>query len=155
MLIKKMILENFRQYNGIQEVVFSTDKEKNVTLFLGENGAGKTVISQAFVWCLYGITPMFVKKDLLLSKKVEETLYENSHKTVSVIIYMEHAHKEYVIKRSMGFTIKNDKLTNSNAVLSITRTENGVDKELLGKELANCINEILPQELSEYFFLTL
>ena len=154
MLIKKMILENFRQYNGIQEVVFSTDKEKNVTLFLGENGAGKTVISQAFVWCLYGITPMFVKKDLLLSKKVEETLYENSHKTVSVIIYMEHAHKEYVIKRSMGFTIKNDKLTNSNAVLSITRTENGVDKELLGKELANCINEILPQELSEYFFLS-
>lgn len=35
MIIKKMIIENFRQYNGIQEVEFSTDKEKNVTLFLG------------------------------------------------------------------------------------------------------------------------
>lgn len=154
MLIKKMIIENFRQYNGVQEVNFSTDKERNVTLFLGDNGAGKTVISQAFVWCLYGITPTFVKKDLLLSKKVEETLYEGSYKTVSVTIYMDHAHKEYVIKRSMGFTIKNEKLSNSNAVLTITRTENGVDKELLGKELTNCINEILPQELSEYFFLS-
>ena len=149
MIIKKMIIENFRQYNGIQEVEFSTDKEKNVTLFLGDNGAGKTVISQAFVWCLYGITPAFTKKDSLLSKIAEETLTENSYKSVSITIFMDHANKEYKIKRSMNFQMKNDKITNSNPILSITRTENGIDKELLGKELSNCINEILPQELSK------
>ena len=154
MIIKKMIIENFRQYNGIQEVEFSTDKEKNVTLFLGDNGAGKTVISQAFVWCLYGITPAFTKKDSLLSKIAEETLTENSYKSVSITIFMDHANKEYKIKRSMNFQMKNDKITNSNPILSITRTENGIDKDLLGKELSNCINEILPQELSEYFFLS-
>ena len=34
MLIKKLILHNFRQYIDTQEIVFSTDKEKNVTVLI-------------------------------------------------------------------------------------------------------------------------
>ena len=43
MLIKKMKLKNFRQYIGEQEIVFSTDKEKNVTVL---------TLVRAFEWIL-------------------------------------------------------------------------------------------------------
>ena len=37
MLIKKLELENFRQYIGNQTIEFSTDREKNVTVLIGVN----------------------------------------------------------------------------------------------------------------------
>lgn len=41
MIIKSLQLNNFRQYKGLQKIIFSTDKEKNVTVIKGENGSGK------------------------------------------------------------------------------------------------------------------
>lgn len=154
MLIKKMIIENFRQYKGKQEICFSTDKDKNVTLFLGDNGAGKTVISQAFIWCFYADTPAFSKKESLLSKTVEDEMFEGWDRPVNVTIFMEHAHKEYEVSRTIRYIKKNDKVAPQNVTFSITKVENGERKFLQGKELSNCINEILPRELSQYFFLS-
>ena len=54
MIIKSLKLNNFRQYKGIQKIIFSTDKEKNVTVIKGENGSGKTTLLEAFTWCFYG-----------------------------------------------------------------------------------------------------
>lgn len=42
MLLKKMNLENFRQFIGTQSIDFSTEPDRNVTIILGENGSGKT-----------------------------------------------------------------------------------------------------------------
>ena len=154
MLIRKMIIENFRQYKGKQEICFSTDRERNVTLFLGDNGAGKTVISQAFIWCFYGETPAFKKKGSLLSQPVEDEMYEGWDRPVNVTIFMEHSHKEYEVSRTIRYIKKNDKVTPQNPSFSITKIENGERKFLQGKELTNCINEILPGELSQYFFLS-
>ena len=42
MKIRNMSLENFRQFKGWQHLDFSTDAQKNVTVIMGENGAGKT-----------------------------------------------------------------------------------------------------------------
>lgn len=53
MIIKSIALNNFRQYKGAQApILFSTDKEKNVTVILGVNTSGKTTLIQAFEWCL-------------------------------------------------------------------------------------------------------
>lgn len=41
MLIKQIALKNFRQYKDLQVVEFSCDKEKNVTVILGDNTSGK------------------------------------------------------------------------------------------------------------------
>lgn len=54
MIIHKLEMYNFRQYIGYQEVKFSTDPDKNVTVFIGVNTSGKTTIIRAFEWCLYG-----------------------------------------------------------------------------------------------------
>ena len=42
------------RYKGKNELVFSCDNDKNVTIILGDNTFGKTTIAQAFRWGLYG-----------------------------------------------------------------------------------------------------
>ena len=55
MIIKKMKLQNFRQYID-DEIKFAVDGDKNVTVIMGDNGTGKTTLAQAFQWALYGKT---------------------------------------------------------------------------------------------------
>ena len=71
MLIKSIDIENFRIFAGKQHIEFSTDANSNVTLIMGDNGAGKTTFAQAFSWCLYGTTT-FKKQDELLSLRQAE-----------------------------------------------------------------------------------
>ena len=71
MLIKKLILKNFRQYIGEQEISFSTDKEKNVTVLIGMNTAGKTTFVRAFEWILYNKNE-FDDKNLLNQNIVDK-----------------------------------------------------------------------------------
>ena len=72
MLLKKMNLENFRQFIGTQSIDFSTEPDRNVTIILGENGSGKTTLAQAFTWCLYGDTDFDDKN--VLNKKVAQKI---------------------------------------------------------------------------------
>ena len=43
MIVRKIELKNFRQYIDTT-IEFSTDKEKNITLVMGDNGTGKTTL---------------------------------------------------------------------------------------------------------------
>ena len=54
MLLKSLKLKNFRQYKGVQQLHFAADKDKNVTVILGDNTSGKTTLVQAFIWAFYG-----------------------------------------------------------------------------------------------------
>lgn len=69
MTIHKLTLVNFRQFIGEQTVYFSTDKERNVTVFVGDNTSGKTTFINAFQWILYDNTAFTDK--ILLNKNVE------------------------------------------------------------------------------------
>lgn len=68
MTIHKLTLVNFRQFIGEQTVYFSTDKERNVTVFVGDNTSGKTTFINAFQWILYDNTAFTDK--ILLNKNV-------------------------------------------------------------------------------------
>ncbi len=54
MRISSIELTNYRQYRDKQEVRFSLDEKKNITVIEGANGAGKTNLLNALTWCLYG-----------------------------------------------------------------------------------------------------
>src|ERR1700748_3039775 len=54
MFIEKVTINNFRIYQGHNELIFSTDTEQNVSIISGNNGFGKTSLLTSLVWCLYG-----------------------------------------------------------------------------------------------------
>ena len=91
MLIKQIALKNFRQYKDLQVVEFSCDKEKNVTVILGDNTSGKTTLIQAFNWCLYG-TPSFKTRELINSETLQEMSMFSSVE-VSVEVELQHEDK--------------------------------------------------------------
>ena len=102
MLIKQIALKNFRQYKDLQVVEFSCDKEKNVTVILGDNTSGKTTLIQAFNWCLYGTTS-FKTRELINSETLQEMSMFSSVE-VSVEVELQHEDKLYVIRRTQVVT---------------------------------------------------
>lgn len=54
MLINKIILNNYRLYEGENTISFNFDETKNIYLVCGENGFGKTTFLHSLLWCLYG-----------------------------------------------------------------------------------------------------
>jgi len=54
MKIDQIRLHNFRIYRGSNEISFSSNEGKNITLIAGKNGFGKTTFLTALIWTLYG-----------------------------------------------------------------------------------------------------
>jgi DNA sulfur modification protein DndD len=148
-----MKLLNFRQYIGSQELHFSIDKNKNITIIMGENGSGKTTLSQAFTWCLYGKTDF--KDDDLLCKEIAKNMEKDSTEIVKIDIELIHNNISYIISREQKYT-KNyngiiGKPKESKFMISY-KDETGQMKFLDNFETEKRMNEILPSELSKYFF---
>lgn len=152
-------LTNFRQFKK-EKVEFATDKNKNVTLVMGDNGSGKTSLAQAFFWCLYGKSTFQDK--ILLNRFVANNMTPDQNEKVFVRVRLEHEGQQYCIVREQEYTKQyNDSLKPKNAILNISkRDEDGNNKWLgAGKtdivkniELANTVNDIMPEDLSKYFF---
>ncbi|MEL7833536.1 DNA sulfur modification protein DndD [Fodinibius sp. Rm-B-1B1-1] len=70
MKIKKVRLQNYRQYYGVNEIDLTTNSEENIILIGGKNGYGKTNLLLAFVWCLYG--DRISKTDSLFRKQIHK-----------------------------------------------------------------------------------
>lgn len=153
MLIKQITLSNFRQYRGKQIVEFSCDKEKNVTVILGDNTSGKTTLIQAFNWCLYGETS-FKTKDLINAEALQE-MEISSCKSVSVEIELIHENKLYVIRRTQKVTKSFPGRAHvfSTPILKVEYKEpNGEMQEVSPLQCQSTINKVLPEALSGYFF---
>lgn len=78
MLLKSLKLKDFRQFKGEQEITFSTDPVRNVTVIMGENGSGKTTLAQAFTWCLYGDTDFDDKS--MLCKQLDKQCFPETRR---------------------------------------------------------------------------
>ena len=96
MIIKKMKLQNFRQY--IDDVIeFATDEKKNVTVIMGNNGTGKTTLAQAFQWALYGKTNFQIRE--LLNRTIREKMGTGEQRDVSVMLDITYNNTEYTVRR--------------------------------------------------------
>lgn len=155
MLIKSLKMQNFRQFKGTTNIEFSLDPEKNVTIILGDNTFGKTTLLQAFNWCFYG-KAMFEKNQnpgFLLNLEVAGELTESEHSDVVVEISVLHDGIEYFITRTQRYTLnRHDVHSETDSVKVSYRQPNGETETVRATEVKNVINNILPEDLSTYFF---
>lgn len=147
-----MRLKNFRQFKGEQKVKFSTDNIKNVTVISGENDSGKTTLAQAFTWCLYGDTDFEDK--VILNKIKIHRLLPGEEEDVCVELDLIHNDIEYTIIRKQKYS----KDSNGNlkrpgqTIFKIAYKKDGQREFVKDLETEIRMKEILPNELSRYFF---
>ena len=171
MKFKKIIMTNFMRYKGKNELVFSCDNDKNVTIILGDNTFGKTTIAQAFRWGLYGKVKKtnYIKNIndiVLLNNEVIALMDKGDIQKVQVEIVVENGPNTYTFIRSQEFRKVNedkDDLTvvPFNKIPDLYMTKNGSDiidnkgnkkKDLRVGCVQNTINTMFPEKLSDYLF---
>ena len=156
MLLESITLTNFRQYKGTQTIQFSTDEEQNVTVITGENTCGKTTLVQSFIWCLYGHTE-FKDKNILNAEVLDE-LKESApgaSKYASVVVKLSHDNKNYIIERKEVSKLKDYKKIEIErpTYFKIYIVDSlGNTLPLEAEDYYSTINDILPDNLSDYFF---
>lgn len=154
MLIKSLKMQNFRQFKGITAVDFSCDPDQNVTIILGDNTFGKTTLLQAFNWCFYETVMFDNNPDFLLNLEVANGMNNGDTETVSVEICVIHNGVDYVISRSQTYSCANDKVTGmKKAQVKVSyKQEDGQMESVRATEVQKVIENILPYDLSTYFF---
>lgn len=154
MLLQSITFHNYRQFKGSQTISFSTDPNKNVTVIIGQNTFGKTTIVQAFIWCLYGNVDFKNKK--MLNAEVRHQLESKaagSSEYASVIIRLNHNGVNYLIERKENNTVKSLKQIEINEKFTIYECdEHGNTLPISGTSYDEIVNNILPENLSDYFF---
>lgn len=114
MKINKIVLYNFNSYEGLNEFDFtSDDRNKNIILIGGKNGAGKTSLFTAIKIALYGplsfgyvgVNPKYIAKikDCINSKAFQQDIVQ-SRIQISVSLMVEREVKEYEITRAWDYT---------------------------------------------------
>ncbi len=177
MKIKSIKLHNFMRYKGDNELFFSTDEKKNVTVVLGDNTFGKTTLAQAFRWALYeslNDTSYTKKKDVvLLNNEVIAEMRGSQVQDVYVEIVVENEEEEFKFVRKASFNKKsgdpNDmsvkQIGTTQLTMQICQQKEGIWGDIINNEGGNidskkykvgCVQEaidsMLPQSLSNYFF---
>lgn len=168
MKFKKIVINNFMRYKGENEIKFSCDPEKNVTVVMGDNTFGKTTLAQAFRWGLYGeiVDTRYGKsKDIiLLNKDVLGNMGSVDKEKASVELEVQDGNVSYVFIRESIFSRKFPLL----AVKEISqklwmkrKVDDGewgawVDDDSNKKDERGSVTEsiklMFPYELSNYFF---
>lgn len=158
MKFERLILHNFMRYKGRNELEFSCDNKKNVTVVLGDNTVGKTTIAQAFRFGLYGeiqIESGKNKKDYqLLNNDVLLSMDSNARESVFVEILISNEEKRYQIHREIAYIRKCplNVLIESYRKKSLSYSEHQSPlKEIPEEEMESVIQEMFPKDLSGYF----
>ncbi len=162
MIINKLEMLNFRQYIGNQEIEFSTDPQRNVTILIGVNTSGKTTIVRAFEWCLYGKNGF--EDPVLLNSEVKNKMNIGDTQEVSVSVIFSHNDTVYTLKRAYKYECVDKSLIDGRTSVVLGRKpEENLTLEYLQKDgqtktpidkanIEESINRVLPKDLSDYFF---
>lgn len=154
MIIDSICLNNFRQYKGQNNILFSTDSEKNITIITGENTCGKTTLVQSFIWCLYGKID-FKDKDIL-NAEIREELERSTvgaFKYASVMVRLTHNSIRYLIERKNRFQLDNKNKISISQDFKIYEIDSiGNTCPVDYNNYDAIISDILPENLSDYFF---
>ncbi|EOG6905606.1 DndD [Flavobacterium psychrophilum] len=169
MKINKILFQNFRIYKGNNEIIFSPNASKNISIIAGKNGFGKTTFLTSLIWVFYGKMMSEVeekyRKDIknaggyekflktLLNRDVKSEFESNGNSSPILSVEIELKDllipsipcKSVVLKRSYDLRTETEDLK-----IFIDGLENELTKEV-GYEVF--INDfILPREIAKFFF---
>lgn len=140
MKFRKLELINFRQFYGKQEISFSTDVNKNVTLIHAENGTGKTAFLNAILWCFFDITTDNFSEPKSLLNKIAKSSGENSYR-----VTIEFEDEDLVVYSATRSTSS----LGSN-VFKVFKLDGNSYSEIPNPD--SFINSVIPKDISKYFF---
>lgn len=155
MKFKKLIINNLRQFKGVNEIEFSTDSEKNITVIYGGITYGKTTLLQAFNWVLYNQLNL-QNPSQLLNLEVEDEMNPGDSTSVSAELYLEKEDNDddgnqYRFKRVQNYYTNLDGQVIPTSSFAIVEKKINDTWEKAGT-FEDEVNKILPQNLSTYFF---
>jgi len=145
MKLIRMTVSGLGSYATEQNIDFATEKEKSITVFHGENGAGKTSTLNSILWGLTGqVSPSMFKPDPKeqLEVLINHTSIENES-VPTVKIEFEHEGTEYRAVRKLNFS-------KVEGTFELWAKRNGIlDPYTNSSE--DVMRKILPQGLARYF----
>lgn len=155
MELETLTVENFRQFYGRQEVRFSRDDDRNVTVVHGSNGSGKTTVLNAFLWLLYEEVTL-PRPDRVPSERALAEAGEGGAVEVRVSLSFDHEGRSYTATRSKTYR----RGRGGENALSATVTDEElvvefVDADGNHKRRGNPeedLRSIMPERLREIFF---
>ena len=170
--INKVTLENYRAYKK-EELLFSLEPKKPITIFSGSMSAGKTAIMNALQWCLYGSEPYFLNqgegKPIIRQKALNDTSVGKSTSASVTVEFSDDGGPRYIIKRTLMAYRKSENCDKKYNKLSGGQVDSGfifeekvecTRKKISGgwettddvNEFRGYVSKIIPFELSEFVF---
>lgn len=153
MILQSIQLENFGLYQGKHELYFVPNEKRPVTLIGGLNGRGKTTLLDAITLGLYGRRALKYLQD----ERIKYTTYLDNHINKNAL---------YGSKTSITITLADSSLAQD--VISLCRswekrlkadpeevliaTRNGVPDDYLSENWDYFVEEIMPLNISRFFF---
>ncbi|TYB31283.1 MAG: AAA family ATPase [Candidatus Mcinerneyibacterium aminivorans] len=160
MIINKMVLTNFKQYYGKQEIVFNKKNvNSNVVVVIGENGLGKTTLFRALIYVLYG--DRYIEQDEgnsnINGSKIYLTnlakLKEEGKAECKVVLDFNYKSKRYRIERSLNAVKENKEIyEDENDEVKLTIRKDSGNKIIDNEEkISEIINKIIDKRIAHFF----
>ena len=148
MILKKLKLTNFRQFKGEQELSFSQEEDRNVTVIHAENGFGKTALLNALHWGFWGkLTGDMPLPENLITECVVSAAGNEETQAIVQIEYV-HNNEDFFLRRSI--TSSQCRHNYKDSKLELNKVERGVVQKVNNPE--SSIGDQIPEAMGEFFF---
>lgn len=158
MILRKIKLENFRQFKGVQELSFEAELP-NITIIYGENGRGKTGMFRALMFGLFDDRRLpqdegIESKQINLVNKQMLTEREGEEVIASVTVTLSANGFIYEVCRKVLGIMRNEQITEQPYGVSLSITdEHGNTKPAITDpvEVGEVIGKVFDPKIKDYF----
>lgn len=152
MILERLVVENFRQFRGRQEIVFADNRARNVTLVHAENGFGKTTLLNAFRWALHGddgLTEDFEKPEEIINDVEARSGRDPNDIAATVELTFKHDLERITITRKL--TLAQQRADHRKPLLTVEVMRDGQTFNNVAGP-AQKIRTIVPEGIAEFLF---
>lgn len=158
MIFKSIKIKNYRQFRDTDTIDLNSSN-KNINVIVGSNGSGKTNLSNAIQWCLYGKESIDDTNDFpILNLNTLDGLKEGESANVVVeILIKTDFGEEYTLTRTKTMIKQGSKCISKDKVSGelsayFHRTNEAMSPSYDISYPATLVDRLIPEKIREYFF---